>query len=110
MQTDVSFGAGHVNGTLKYIEGWTAYSADARYNTGNFLAFKVDPEVEGTTISAGLFPKLDPSRPDYVTDADGEFIFQISDKDAQKVRVKVSKDGVDSIAEYDCVNLVCEEE
>lgn len=110
MQENVSFAAGHVNGTLKYIENWTQFSADTRYNTGNFVAFKVTSEEDGAVLSAGLEPKIDPSRPDFVTDPDGEFIFQISDKEAQVIRIKTEVDGVESVIEFDCVNLTLESE
>ena len=104
----MTFDAGIASGTLKYIEGWTAFSPNPDYNTGNFLCFKVETEEEGTVLSAGLRPKHDPSRPDFVTDADGEFIFQIHDVE-QKLLVKVEKDGEASIFRYGLSGLTLEE-
>lgn len=104
----MSFTAGSVNGTLKYVSGWTAFSPNPDYNTGNFLCFKVSTEEEGTTISAGLTPKHDPTRPDFVTDADGEFVFQIHDT-AQTLLIKVEKGDESFIRRISLGGLTLEE-
>lgn len=109
VQTDIQFGAGNITGTLKHIENWTQYSANPEYNTGNFIAFKVTAAA-GATIYAGLKNPIDPTRPEWVTDADGEFIFQVSDKAAQALRVKVVKGDVTQINEYVFTDLTLETE
>lgn len=110
VQEDVVFADGAVTGTLAYISGWSAYSADPKYNTGNFLCFKVSTTEDSPTYSIRLNNNIDPTKTGkWVSDADGEFIIQVSDKDEQSLDVKVESGTKCASRHYELSGLTCEE-
>ena len=52
LQSDVNFVGDQINGTLKYVTGYTGFSGSPDYQEGNFFAFKVAPSLgEGATYT-----------------------------------------------------------
>ena len=52
LQSDVNFVGDNIQGTLKYVTGYTGFSGDPDLQEGNFLAFKVAPSLgDGATYT-----------------------------------------------------------
>lgn len=108
IQTGVSFGDGEILGTLKYITGWTAFSGNPEYQSGNYLAIHCDVNSDAT-VRVGLFPNQD-GKGMMTLDADGLAVMRITNKDTQKVVVQAT--NVDSGIEktYSLKGLVLQTE
>lgn len=93
-----------VYGTLKYVEGYTGFSAED--NTGNFLALKVDyPEdatvkftVEGGTTKDKEFPK-----------GDHQLVVKVKDAKAQKIKLTITHKEKTGTITYDLSGLTLAE-
>lgn len=104
----MDFGANAIKGTLKYIEGWTAFDSDPEINTGNFLAFK-STLANADRITVQLIGGTVTTSPIELDD-DGIAVFHITDKNSQMVQVVAYKDDLIQSRLFSLRGLTCETE
>lgn len=103
--TDVSNLQSNVNvidnviiGSLKYLSSGDLVTT---WGAGNFIALKfviIDPNITYSDIKVGLNPSESSGL--VTLDADLNGVFKVTDKNAQKFRVVVTKDGVEKTTDY----------
>ena len=77
-----------INGTLKYVSGWTDFSGDPVEQEGNYLVLRVDTDDEDDEITVEL---LGGRLGHPVTlDSDRNIVIRITNPSTQKVRVVVN--------------------
>ena len=106
LQTSVSVSDGKITGTLKKLTGSNPIT-DV-WGEGNFLALDFGSNPSGVSQT---YVKLDPSAGSgqfVPLDADRDGIFKITDKDAQKLVVKMTGSKGEQTQIYDLSELVCQ--
>lgn len=88
LQSGVSVGAAAVNGTLKYVTGYTGFSGDVSEQSGNYLALHVMAD-DGATIKLDL---VGGTTGEKTLDADGLAILRITSTD-EKIKLTATKNG-----------------
>ncbi len=104
MQSDIAISDGAITGTLKYLSGDNAITQV--WGPGNFLCLKFpDADIENSTVKVGLEPSAGSGLVELDSDKNG--IFKISDKNAQKFVVSITKDGETVVQRYSLSGLTC---
>lgn len=103
LQEDVFVHDKFIEGTLKYVEGYTGYSDDPAKQEGNYLALDFEM-TEGATLTVELLGGQ--SGPKTVDD--GYCVFRITDPKRQKIKVVTTADGNTVSTVYDLRSLVLE--
>ena len=108
LQSDVNFVGDQINGTLKYVTGYTGFSGNPDYQKGNFLAFKVAPSLgEGATYTMEVVGGH--SGP-VELDSDMNAVIRIESNSTQSLKIVGTK-GDDSITRiYSFAGLTLEAE
>ena len=103
MQSGVTVTGNAITGTLTKL---TSGQLVTDWGEGYFLALKFDNFSSGLTYSdvqVGLNPSVSSGWKELDSDKDG--VFKITDKNAQKLGIKQSKNGVTRIDYYDLSGL-----
>lgn len=98
LQSDVNVIDNVIIGSLKYLSSGDLVTT---WGAGNFIALKfviIDPDITYSDIKVGLNPSESSGL--VTLDADLNGVFKVTDKNAQKFRVVVSKDGVEKTTDY----------
>lgn len=99
-------GDDEITGTLKYVTGYTGFSNKAAQQEGNYIALKVDADEEAVIkvqLVGGKITK------DLLTlDEDRNFVFLISDKEKQSIKVVVESGGKTKETVYGLSGLTLE--
>lgn len=98
IQSDVNVINNVIIGSLKYL---SAGDLVTTWGAGNFIALKfviIDPDITYSDIKVGLNPSESSGL--VTLDADLNGVFKVTDKNAQKFRVVVTKDGVEKTTDY----------
>lgn len=104
MQSDITISGNTITGTLKYLTGDNAITQV--WGDGNFLCLKFpDADIENSTVKVGLDPSAGSGLVELDSDKNG--IFKISDKQAQKFVISVTKAGETVVQRYDLSGLTC---
>lgn len=104
MQSDITISGNTITGTLKYLTGDNAITQV--WGDGNFLCLKFpDADIENSTVKVGLDPSAGSGLVELDSDKNG--IFKISDKQAQKLVISVTKAGETVVQRYDLSGLTC---
>lgn len=91
LQSDIQIVGSRIDGTLKYITGWTeAYTEDEA--DGNFLALHAAASAAGATITAELIGGI---HGPVTLDADGILVSRITST-SQSIKFTASKEGYES--------------
>ena len=86
------------------MSDYTGFSSKTAEQSGNYLAFHAEADVEGAVITA----KMDKTS---TLDSDGIAVFRVRDKDSQTLTVVASKDGYESVTKtFVLSGLTCESE
>lgn len=90
LQEDIELGEFGISGTLKYVTGYTGWSGEEEYQSGNYIALHFDVEghddaVITVELSNGRFGRQ-------TLDSDHICIFRIEDA-AQEIIVTISDTG-----------------
>ena len=111
MQSDVVVSGTAISGTLKYVDGYTGFSSDESLQSGNFLAVKFsDIDENATSLKVGIQPSsIGADLVEAIDDPDGNAVFRVTDKDAQKVVVKISDGTHTKTQTYSLTGLTLEE-
>lgn len=105
LQTGILFNDKSVNGTLKYVTGYTGYSGDPDLQEGNFLAIKATAS-ENATVTVEL---TNGHSGPVTLDSDMNAVIRIENKNTQKLKVvATSPDGSETTKFYSLKGLVCE--
>lgn len=103
LQSGITITPTGVYGTLNYVTDYTGFSGDVSEQEGNYLAihFDTDEPVDSITVellggSLGHPVKLD---------SDGLIVIRITDKDTQKIRVVINKDGMQQVKNLSLTGL-----
>lgn len=105
LQTSVSVSNGKITGTVKKLTGHNAIT-DV-WGEGNFLALDFGSDPSGVTQTyVGLNPSQGSGLVPLDSDRDG--IFKITDKNAQKLVVKMTGSKGEQTQIYDLSELVCQ--
>ncbi|MDO4292067.1 MAG: hypothetical protein Q4C65_02440 [Eubacteriales bacterium] len=89
LQENVAVGEEAITGTLKYVTGYTGFNgSNPEEQSGNYIVMRVDPDEQNATITVELIGSLSGKGP-VTLDSDRVFVFRISDKDNQKIKVTV---------------------
>lgn len=93
---------------MAYITDFTAFSGDSELQSGNYMALKFATDPADTTVTIQMIGGATVRDP-VTLDSDRNAIIRVTDKDAQKLKVVVSKIGYDdAVYEYDLSNLTLE--
>lgn len=107
LQSDVVITSAGISGTLNYITDYTGFSGDVSEQKGNYLALHVDTKEPVDSITVEL---LGGSLGHAVTlDSDRIIVIRITDKDTQKVKVVVNKEGMQQVKTYSLTGLTLNE-
>lgn len=107
LQSDVVITSTGISGTLNYVTGYTGFSGDVSEQKGNYLALHVDTKEPVDSITVEL---LGGSLGHAVTlDSDRIIVIRITDKDTQKVKVVVNKEGMQQVKTYSLTGLTLNE-
>lgn len=90
LQSNVIVNDDYIQGTLKYVSGWTDFSGNPEYQSGNYLALKFEAS-EGATTTVELLGGVD-GRGAITLDSDMQAILRITNLN-QKVKVVTTLDG-----------------
>lgn len=101
LQSDVIFDGTYIEGTLKYVTGYTGYSGDPDLQKGNFLAIKVDATA-GATVTVEL---LGGESGPVTLDEDMNAVIRIANK-SQKLKITCTSNGQTVSKVYGLRNLV----
>lgn len=105
LQEDILIHDKFIEGTLKYVTGYTGYSEDTEKQEGNYLALDFDM-TEGATLTVELLGGQ--SGPKEVDD--GYCVFRIIDAKRQKIKITTTIDGDTISTIYDLRSLVLEKD
>lgn len=105
LQEGIEISDGKISGTLHYVKGYTGFAPTD--NDGNFIALKLEYpedatmkcEVVNGTAGEKTIPKGDHS-----------LVCKIADKDTQKIKLTIEKDGQSDSVTYDLSGLTLEED
>ena len=105
LQTSISVSNGKITGTLKKLTGHNAIT-DV-WGEGNFLALDFGNDPSGVSQT---YVGLDPTQGSGMQplDEDRAGIFKITDKDNQKLLVRMTGSKGDQTQVYDLSELVCQ--
>lgn len=105
LQTSVSVSNGKITGTLKKLTGSNPITNV--WGEGNFLALDFGSDPSGVSQT---YVGLDPTQGSGMVplDADRDGIFKITDKDRQKLIVRMTGSKGDQTQVYDLSELVCQ--
>ena len=107
LQSNVSVGASAITGTLKYVSDYTGFSSKTSEQSGNYLA--IHCTVPGTTPDRITVEVVNGTAGERTLDADGLIVLRIADKNAQSVRVKAYKTGLETVTKtYTLTGLTLE--
>ena len=99
-------GDDEITGTLKYVTGYTGFSSKPAEQKGNYIALKVNADEEAVVkvqLVGGKVTK------DLMTlDEDRNFVFLISDKEKQSIKVVVESGGKTKETVYGLSGLTLE--
>lgn len=102
LQSEVKVYENEIRGTLKYVTGYTGFSADESLQSGYFLALAFDVNPADTTVTVEVVNGI--SGP-VTLDEDMNCVFRIS-SNVQKIKVVATK-GAKSVTKiYDLRNLI----
>ena len=73
--------------------------------SGNYLALKATPSIEGATVKTKIAPG---NKPYQELDSDLNVVYRIADKNTQKIYFTVDKDGKHNEYVFSLNNLVLE--
>ena len=91
IQSNVFVNDGFIQGTLKYVTGYTGYSGDPELQHGHYLVLKFD-HTEGSDTKVSLIGGT--SAP-VSLDSDMNCVFRIANKNSQKVKVVTTLNGIE---------------
>lgn len=83
-----------INGTLKYVTGYTDFSGDTAEQSGNYLALRVDTEDEDDVITVELVGG-NVGHP-VTLDSDRNIVIRISNIATQTVKIAVTHTNEDT--------------
>lgn len=79
-----------ITGTLLYISDYTEFSTTPEKQAGNFLALSITNSNVGSTLKTEL---VGGTSDDIKFDGDTKAVFRITNKNTQKIKFTVTKDG-----------------
>lgn len=105
IQSGITVKDNAITGKLKYVSGWTDYSALPEENSGHFIALEAEP-TDGATVTVQAFG--DGVQSQKVTmDSDLEVVMRL-EKPYQFVEFTATKSGDSIIKRYDISKLIKE--
>lgn len=108
LQSDVNFVGDQINGTLKYVTGYTGFSGNPDYQEGNFLAFKVAPSLgEGATYTIEV---VNGHSGPVQLDSDMNAVIRIESNSTQSLKIvgTLGEDSVERIYSFAGLTLEAE--
>ena len=110
LQEDVTISDRAIEGTLKYVTGYTGFSGDVSEQSGNYLVVHASvPDVNGVTITS----QVEGSQRVVTLDSDGILILRVKSEDTltKNLIFTASKTGCKSVTKMWLLNgLTLEEE
>lgn len=103
LQTDVNVGNDAITGTLLYVSDYTEFNATPEKQAGNFLALNITNGTAGSTLKTEL---IGGTEGDVKLDGDTKAVFRITNKDKQKIKFTITKDGDTASKIYSVSGLV----
>ena len=93
MQSGITVSGSAISGVLNYVTGYTGFNGTkVEEQSGNYLAMRVDPDDASAVIKAELVGGT--SGKGLITlDSDRQFVFRITNKATQKVKIVVQAGG-----------------
>lgn len=106
LQSDLNFVGDTIQGTLKYVTGYTGFSGDPELQSGNFLAFKVAPSLgDGATYTMEV---VNGHSGPVQLDSDMNAVIRIESNSTQSLRIVGTKDGESVTRTYSFAGLTLE--
>lgn len=103
MQTGIAVNDTNLQGTLKYVTGYTGFSGDPSLQSGNFLALKMTATDGATTTVELLGGESGP----VTLDEDMNVVLRIADQFEQSVKVVTTKGNASVTKVFALNDLVC---
>ena len=96
---------------MNYVDGYTGFSSDESLQSGNFLAVKFSNiDENATSLKVGIQPSsIGADLVEAINDPDGNAVFRVTDKDTQKVVVKISDGTHTKTQTYSLAGLTLED-
>lgn len=108
LQSDVNFVGDNIQGTLKYVTGYTGFSEDSELQEGNFLGFKVAPSLgDGATYTVEV---VNSHSSPVTLDRDMNAVIRIESNSAQSLKIvgTVGEKTVERIYSFSGLTLEAE--
>lgn len=108
LQSDVNFVGDNIQGTLKYVTGYTGFSGDPDLQEGNFLAFKVAPSLgDGATYTVEV---VNGHSGPVQLDSDMNAVIRIESNSTQSLKIvgTLDEDSVERIYSFSGLTLEAE--
>ena len=104
LQDNVIVNDNFIQGHLNYVTGYTGFSGNPEYQSGNYLVLKF-AATDGATTTVELTNAQDPKGP-ITLDSDMNAVFRITNKNTQKVKVVTTLAGDTITKVYSLSSLV----
>ena len=79
-----------ITGTLLYVSDYTEFSETPEKQAGNFLALSITNGTSGSTLKTEL---IGGAEDDVKPDGNTKVVIRITNKNAQKIKFTITKDG-----------------
>lgn len=108
LQQNLVINENAITGTLLYVTDYTEFSGTVSEQKGNYMALKFEPDPADAKVTVEV---VNGTKGPVVLDSDKNIVLLIKNKDTQKVKVTVEKEGYTTTSKtYDLTGLTLNEE
>lgn len=107
LQSSIVIDDNEITGALNYITGYTGFSSDPDFQSGNFLALKVATNRTGAITTVEV---TNGTSGPVQLDSDMNIVLKIADPETQSIKIITTKDGDSLTKTYGLTGLTCEAE
>lgn len=106
MQTNVVVGQNAITGTLKYVTGYTGFSEDPELQSGNYIALKLDTDVDATITVELVGGESGP----VTLDTDKNIVIRVTDPLTQTIKATATSGTKVDVLTYSLASMTLESE
>lgn len=110
LQSNVIVSDSEITGTLHYVTGYTEFSGDEEKQSGNYLAFVVEPVPDDATVTVEFVGANTTIGPVELEPDDRSLVFRITDKSTQSIKITTKSGKSSTTKTYALSGLTLESE
>lgn len=110
LQSNVIVSDSEITGTLHYVTGYTEFSGDEEKQSGNYLAFVVEPVPDDATVTVEFVGANTTIGPVELEPDDRSLVFRITDKSKQSIKITTKSGESSTTKTYALSGLILESE